>query len=86
MKEFKLLIWLTQLGVSVAAPLTLCILGALWLRSRFDLGIWVLFAGIGLGLYLAVSGFRTSLNAMEQMGQHKSGDADPPPACFKDHQ
>lgn len=67
MKDYKLLVWLTQLGISVAAPLTLCILGALWLRSRFGLGPWVLVLGIGLGFFLAIDGFRTSLKAMERM-------------------
>ena len=46
MKDMKLLIWLTQLGLSVAGPLVGFILLALWLRQRFDLGIWVLVIGI----------------------------------------
>lgn len=80
-----MLIWLTQLGISVAAPLALCVLGAFWLRSSFQLGSWVLIVGILLGLYLAFDGFRTSLKAMERMtsGSKKS---DPPPISFNDHQ
>ena len=35
MKHYQLLIWLTQLGISVAVPLALCTLGAAWLRDRF---------------------------------------------------
>jgi hypothetical protein len=28
MKEFNMLVWLTQLGISIAAPMALCIMGA----------------------------------------------------------
>ena len=79
-----MLVWLTQLGISVAAPLALCTLGAVWLRNRFGLGVWVLLVGIGLGLILAVDGFRTSLKAMDRMsGGRKAEDA--PPVSFNDH-
>ena len=37
MKELNLLVWLTQLGISVAGPLAGFILLAVWLRQRFDL-------------------------------------------------
>ena len=49
MKNLHLLTWLTQLGFSTAVPLAGFILLAVWLRNRFDCGIWVLFVGIGLG-------------------------------------
>ena len=86
MKEFKLLVWLTQLGVSVAVPPALCTIGAVWLRQKFDLGAWILFVGIGIGLYLAVDGFRTSLKAMERMDTGKKSDPEPPAVSFNDHQ
>ncbi len=81
-----MLIWLTQLGFSVAAPLVLCTLGALWLRDRFCLGSWVIPAGIGVGLFLAVDGFRSSLKAMDRMGKSRHKDRDEPPVSFNDHQ
>lgn len=43
------LLYLTQLGLSLAMPLLLCIFGAAWLRQRFDLGNWVVLLGIVLG-------------------------------------
>ncbi len=86
MREFNLLIWLTQLGLSVAAPLTVCILGALWLRNRFELGPWVILVGIGLALYLAFDGFRTSIKAMERMQKPKDNKQENPPVSFNDHQ
>lgn len=86
MKEFNLLIWLTQLGISVAVPPALCTWGAVWLRQRFGLGGWIVIVGIALGLYLAADGFRTSIKAMEQMERPKKEKDDPPPVSFNDHQ
>ena len=86
MKEFNLLIWMTQLGISVAVPMALCTLGSVWLRNRFDLGPWVLFLGIGLGFYLAIDGFRTSLKAMDRMGKPDQKNREVPPVSFNDHQ
>ena len=86
MKEFNLLIWMTQLGISVAVPMALCTLGSVWLRNRFDLGPWGLFLGIGLGFYLAIDGFRTSLKAMDRMGKPDQKTREVPPVSFNDHQ
>lgn len=86
MRDLNLLVWLTQLGISVAVPLAGCTLGAVWLRDRFQLGSWVLFLGIGLGICLAADGFRTSLKAMERMGRTKKKDPPAPGVSFNDHQ
>ena len=67
MKNLGLLVWLTQLGLSVAIPPAVFILLAVWLRDRFGLGAWVLIVGILLGVICAVDGLRVSLKAMEQM-------------------
>ena len=42
--------WLTQLGISMVAPLFLCIWGAWQLQTRLGLGPWVMLAGILLGM------------------------------------
>lgn len=83
MKEYSLLIWLTQLGLSVAAPLVCFIALALWLRSTFGWGSWVIWVGLFLGLNSAISGFRFCLKAMQQMSRdsHKQ----PPLISFNDH-
>ena len=85
MKNLNMLVWLTQLGLSVAGPLAGFILLAVWLRERFDLGIWVLILGLVLGISGAIDGFRVSMKAMDQMSKSKSGEADPPPVSFNDH-
>lgn len=84
MKDLKMLVWLTQLGISIAMPLGGFVWLSIFLRNRFDLGIWVVLAGIFLGAVCAIDGLRTSLKAMERMSKDKK-DTQPPPVSFNDH-
>lgn len=81
-KNLNLLVWLTQLGLSVALPPIGFILLAVWLRDRFSLGVWVIWIGILLGIVCAVDGLRMSLKAMEKMSQDQK---EKPPVSFNDH-
>lgn len=83
MKNLNLLIWLTQLGICVAVPLGGFVGLAVWLRQRFDWGVWVIIAGVVVGLCCAVSGLRSSLKAMERMA---AKDDTPPAVSFNDHE
>lgn len=83
MKDLNLLIWLTQLGLSVAFPLAGFILLALWLRDSLGWGSWVIWVGVVLGFSCAVTGFRDSLKVMQRMSQdEKKKD---PPVSYNDH-
>lgn len=82
MKDFSLLVWLTQLGLSVAVPLGGCIALAAWLRERFGLGGWVIWLGVVLGAAGAVDGLRVNLRALSRLTEDKK---DPPPTAFNDH-
>lgn len=84
MKNISLIVWLTQLGLSVAVPPAGFILLAVWLRDRFNLGMWVMWVGIVLGIVGAVDGLRTSLKAMERLAKDKP-EREPPPISFNDH-
>ncbi len=84
MKEFRLLVWLTQLGLSVALPLAGFVLLGVWLYSAKGWGVWVIFAGLIIGLVCAVQGFRDSMKAMELMSGNKKKQ-DPPPIAFNHH-
>jgi len=83
LKNVNLLVWLTQLGISVAVPPAVFIWLGVWLRNRFGLGNWVVVVAIVVGVVCAVDGLRTSLKAMERMTKDKKQD--PPPVSFNDH-
>ena len=83
MKNLHLIVWLTQLGLSIAVPLAGFVWLAVWLRERFGLGIWVIFVGIGLGLFCAVDGFCKNLKLLNRLGKdEKKKDA---PLSFDEH-
>lgn len=84
MKEYRLLIWLTQLGLSVALPLAGFVLLGVWLHSARGWGVWTVIAGLFLGLICAVQGFRDSLKAMNRMSGSKQSQ-DNPPVSFNSH-
>lgn len=86
MKDLRMLVWITQLGLSIAFPLAGFLLLALWLRQRFSLGSWVLLLGLLFGLAGAVDGFRSSLKAMKILAGDSKKDDNPPPVSFNDHQ
>ena len=50
MKNVSMLVWLTQLGLSVALPPAVFIGLAVWLQNRFGLGKWVVILGIVVGI------------------------------------
>ena len=84
MKDVSLIVWLTQLGLSVAVPMAGFLVLAVWLRNTAGWGQWVIYVGIGMGLVCAIDGLRTSLKAMDRLGR-KSKDDPPPPVSFNDH-
>ena len=83
MRDLNLLVWLTQLGLSVAFPLAGFVLLAVWLRDSCGLGGWVIWAGLFLGISSAISGFRSSLKAMQIFAKDKNKEQ--PPVSFNDH-
>ena len=84
MKDLHMLVWLTQVGISVAAPPVVFLLIGVWLRNRFGLGIWCILTALVLGLICAVSGLRQTLMLMEKM--HQKNHKDPPPVPgFNEH-
>lgn len=85
MKNLQLLIWLTQLGLSTAAPLAGFVLLAVWLKNRFGLGNWVLFVGIGLGIINAVDGLRKSLRTLHKLSGKEKQEQEGKTLSFNDH-
>ncbi|MBQ9980918.1 MAG: AtpZ/AtpI family protein [Oscillospiraceae bacterium] len=74
MKDVNLLIWLVQLGISVAVPLVGFILLGVWLHNSREWGSWVVIAGVIFGISGSVSGLRSSLQYLNKAS--KSNDED----------
>lgn len=85
MKDITLIVWLTQLGLSVALPPAGFILLAVWLRDRFSWGSWVLWVGIFLGVICAIDGLRVSLKTIAKLAKDKPEEQKEPPVSFNDH-
>lgn len=83
LKDLSLLVWLTQLGLSVAVPLAGFILLAVWLRDSFGWGSWVVWVGIVLGVYSAIHGLLGSLKVLRKLTNEPKQEE--PPVAFNDH-
>ncbi len=85
MKDLNLIVWITQLGLSVAVPLAGFVLLALWLQQELGWGDWVLWVGIVLGVVMAVDGFLNSLKMLKKLTARKDKGEEPPAVSFNDH-
>ncbi len=83
MKDLSMLVFLTQLGLSVALPLAGFVLLGVWLYQQLQWGAWVVIVATVLGVLCAAEGLRSTLKAMERMAKDKKKD--PPPVSFNDH-
>lgn len=83
MKDLSLLVWLTQLGLSVALPLGGFIVLAVWLHNRFAWGAWVIWVGAALGLLFALEGLRSNLKTLARLS--KKPNSEPPAVSFNEH-
>lgn len=84
MKNLSMLVWMTQLGLSVAVPPAVFVMLALWLRDSCNWGGWVLWVGILLGVYCGAMGFVSSLRTMERLSGDKKQEK--PPLSYNDHE
>ena len=83
MKNLNLLVWLSQLGLSVALPLAGFVVLGVWLHRQFSLGVWVIIVCALVGVICAIDGLRNSLKAMDRMaGKDKKGK---PPVSYHEH-
>ena len=81
-KNISLLVWVTQLGLSVSVPPVMFIWLAVWLQNA-GWGSWVLWVGIGLGVFGAISGLISSLRTLLRLSAKSKKEA--PPLSFNDH-
>ena len=83
LKDLHLLTWVTQLGLTAAVPPVGFIWLAVWLKNRFQLGQWVLWLGIFMGVYCAIYGLYTSLKSLKKFASVQKKEA--PAVAFNDH-
>lgn len=85
MKEWSLLIWLPQFGISVVCPLIGFVMLAVWLRDHWGWGQWVIWAGILFGLITAAVGVRDTVKAMALIDKKRKDKDENPPVSFNNH-
>ena len=83
MKNLSMIVWVTQLGLSIVLPLAGFVLLAVWLHHVHGWGSWVIWAGVVLGVICAVEGLRSSLKAMDLLAKEKPDQQSP--VSFNDH-
>ena len=85
MKDLTLLVWLTQLGISVAVPLGVIVGGALWLQKRFAMGSWIVIVVVVLGISLAIYEFYRMMKLLDKVGNKKK-EKETTAVYFNDHE
>ena len=81
-KALRYLVWLTQLGLSVAVPLAGFILLGVWLHNSRGWGGWTVAVGILLGVLGAAGGLYNSFKTLNLMLKQ---DEEKPPKGFNRH-
>ena len=84
MKDLTLLVWLTQLGISVAVPIGVFVGGALWLQNKFAFGSWIVIGGVVLGVMIAMYEFYRMMKLLDRVGNKSKNDG-PTGVFFNDH-
>lgn len=72
------LTWIMQVGISVALPLTLSVLLAVFLRNRYGIGKWIVAVGVAVGILGAAGGLVSSLRSLHRLGDQE----EKPPGGF----
>lgn len=84
MKILNLLLWVTQFGFSILFPLCFFLMLAVWLQTKFGLGMWIIVVFGILGLLTTVSTVKSCLRSLLKAADEASDQKDPPIA-FNDH-
>lgn len=82
MKDLGLIVYITQLGLSLGAPLTGFTLLGVWLRNRFGLGAWIIALFCLIGLISGIQSFLMELKNLQRRESKKDKDV---PKSFNGH-
>ena len=81
-KVMSYVVWLTQLGLSVAAPLAGFVILAVWLHKSRGWGAWTIPVGIVLGLLGAAGGLYSGFKTLHRLSRE---DEQQQTQSFNDH-
>ena len=84
MKLLNLLMWVTQFGLSIVFPTLFFLWLAVWLRTRFGLGMWIVAVFGILGVLTSVSTAKSCYRSMRRAAEELSGGSETP-VSFNDH-
>lgn len=84
MKILNLLMWVGQFGFSVIFPTLFFLLLAVWLQTKFSLGMWIVaFCGV-LGVLTTISTTKSCLRSLRKAAEEASGQREAT-ISFNDH-
>ena len=84
MKFLALLTWVGQFGLSIIFPTLFFLMLAVWLQTKYQLGIWiVILLGI-LGVLTSISTTRSCLRSLRKAAEEASGKKSVP-ISFNNH-
>ena len=84
MKFISLLMWVGQFGFSAIFPTVFFLIIAIWLQSKFGLGMWIVVVLGILGVLTSVSSARSCLRSMRKAAEDAAGKKQHP-VSFNDH-
>ena len=84
MKFISLLMWVGQFGFSAIFPTVFFLIIAIWLQSKFGLGMWIVVVLGILGVLTSISSARSCLRSMRKAAEDAAGKKKHP-ISFNDH-
>ena len=84
MKFISLLMWVGQFGFSAIFPTVFFLLSAVWLQSKFGLGLWIVVVFGILGILTSIRSARSCLHALRKAAEDAAGEKQHP-VSFNDH-
>lgn len=79
-----LLTWVGQFGLSIIFPTLFFLLLAVWLQSKFGLGLWIVVVCGILGILTSIQTTRSCLRSLRKAAE-EAGRKKDPPVSFNDH-
>ena len=84
MKFLALLTWVGQFGLSIIFPTLFFLVLAVWLQTKYQLGMWVVILLGILGVLPSISATRSCLRSLRKAADEVSGEKNIP-LSFNDH-